>query len=158
MKACQILHIKEGVYFTQEESHAFLAYISFLTLILCKECCCCLVSESHLNLRDPMDRSLPGSSVHGISQTRIPDWVAISFSRVSSQPRDWTCVSCIGRQILYHWATLEAILWRIDLCVSHYSSGTRKWAYIAKRHHTAWFTCNIQLINWFQAELDLAPL
>ena len=48
-------------------------------------------------------------SVHGISQARILEWVAISFSRGSSQPKDWTHVSCIGRQILYHWATKEAM-------------------------------------------------
>ena len=42
------------------------------------------------------------------STGKILEWVAISFSRGSSQPRDWICVSCIGRQILYHWATWEA--------------------------------------------------
>ena len=42
--------------------------------------------------------ALPGSSVYRISQTRMPEWFAISFSRGSFQPRDWTCVSCIGRQ------------------------------------------------------------
>ena len=56
---------------------------------------------------DPMDCSLSGSSVHGISQTRILEWVAISFTRGSSQLRDWTCVSCIGRWILYHWAAWD---------------------------------------------------
>ena len=59
---------------------------------------------------DPMDCSPPGSSVHGISQARILEWVAISLSRGSSQPRDWTC---IGRQILYHWAIREAL----DICI-----------------------------------------
>ena len=44
-----------------------------------------------------MDYSPPDSSVHGISQARISEWVAISFSRRSSWPRDWTHVSCIGR-------------------------------------------------------------
>ena len=58
---------------------------------------------------DPLDCSPPGSSVHGISQARILEWVAISFSRGSSWPRDWTHVSWIGRQILYHWATQEAL-------------------------------------------------
>ena len=43
-----------------------------------------------------MDCSPPGSSVHGISQARVLEWVAISFSRGSSQPRDQTCISCIG--------------------------------------------------------------
>ena len=47
-------------------------------------------------LCDPMDCSLSGSSVHGILQARILEWVAISFSRESSQPRDRTRVSCIA--------------------------------------------------------------
>ena len=55
-----------------------------------------------------MDCSPPGASVHGISQARILEWVALSFSRGASQLRDWTCISCIGRQILYQWATWEA--------------------------------------------------
>jgi len=46
-----------------------------------------LVSQSCPTLCDPMDCSLPGSSVHGLFQARIPEWVAISFSRGSSQPR-----------------------------------------------------------------------
>ena len=54
----------------------------------------------------PMD-CLPGSSVHGISQARILEWVAISFSRGSSQPRDRTRVCCTGRRILYHCAIWE---------------------------------------------------
>ena len=45
---------------------------------------------------------LPGSSVHGILQARILEWVAVASSRESSQPRDQMRVSCIGRQILYH--------------------------------------------------------
>ena len=49
-----------------------------------------------------------GSSVHGIFQARILEWVAISFSRGSSQPRDQTCISCIDRWILYHCTTWEA--------------------------------------------------
>ena len=53
-------------------------------------------------LCDPMHRSLPGSSAHGILQARILEWVAIPSSRGSSQPRNWTCiscVSCIGKQV-----------------------------------------------------------
>ena len=57
---------------------------------------------------DPMDCSPPVSSVHGISQARILDWVAFSCSRDSSQPRDQTLISCTGRQILHCWATREA--------------------------------------------------
>ena len=48
------------------------------------QCCCCLVAESCPTLCDPMDCSPPGSSVHGILQSRILEWVAISFSRVPS--------------------------------------------------------------------------
>ena len=57
---------------------------------------------------------LPTSpSVHGIFQARILEWVASSYSRESSQPRDQThvsCISCIGRWILYHCTTWEAPL------------------------------------------------
>ena len=50
-------------------------------------------------LRDPMDCSLPGSSVHGIFQARVLEWVAIAFSKGSSQPRDRTQIPYIaGRQ------------------------------------------------------------
>ena len=53
-----------------------------------------------LILCDPTDYSLPGSCVHWILQARILECVAISFSRGSSQPRDPTCISCTGRQVL----------------------------------------------------------
>ena len=56
-----------------------------------------------------MDSGPPGFSVHGILQARILKWVAISFSRGSSQPRDWTWVSCITGRCFNLWATTEAI-------------------------------------------------
>ena len=62
---------------------------------------------------DPMNSSLQVSSVHGIFQARMLEWVAFSYSRGSSRPRIWTCISCIsciGRWILYHCATWEAKL------------------------------------------------
>ena len=58
-----------------------------------------------LTLEDPKNYSPPGSSVHGISQVRTLEWVAMPSSRESSQPRDQTgisYVSCIGRWVLYH--------------------------------------------------------
>ena len=61
--------------------------------------------QSYPTLCNPMDHSLPGSSVHGILQARILEWDAMPFSRESSGPRDLACisyVSCIGRQVLYH--------------------------------------------------------
>ena len=54
------------------------------------------VAQSCLTLCDPMDCSLPGSSVHGIFQARVLEWVAISFSRRPSQPKNRTWVSCIA--------------------------------------------------------------
>ena len=67
--------------------------------------CCCLVTKSCLTLCDPMDCCLPGSSVHGLSQTRILEWVAISFSEGSSWLRDQTQVSCIAGRRFTLWAT-----------------------------------------------------
>ena len=78
---------------------------------LSKSFLCCTVGPCYLfcvcaqlcpTLCDPMDGSPPGSSLHGISQARILEWVAISYSRGSSQPKDQTCVSkvsCISRVI-----------------------------------------------------------
>ena len=60
--------------------------------------------QSCLILCEPMDYSLPGSSVYGILRARILEWVAISYYRGSSQPRNRTCisyVSCIVSQVLY---------------------------------------------------------
>ena len=64
-----------------------------------RHCSCELLSC--LTLCDPMDCSLPGSSVHGLLQARALEWVAISFSRDSSQPRDRTQVSHIVGQTPY---------------------------------------------------------
>ena len=58
--------------------------------------CEVLVAQLCPTLCDPMDCSPPGSSVHGILQARILEWVAIPFSRGSSQPKDLTQVSCIS--------------------------------------------------------------
>ena len=58
-------------------------------------------------LCDPMDCSLPCSSIHGIFQGRILEWVAISFSRRASRPRDWTRVSHIVGKCFTVWATLN---------------------------------------------------
>jgi len=68
-----------------------------------------LVAQSCLTLCDPMDCSPPGSSVHGIIQARLPEWVATSFSRWSSQPRDQTWVSWIAGRFFTVWAIREAL-------------------------------------------------
>ena len=67
---------------------------------------CCLLTKTCLILWDPMDCSPPGSSVHGISQARILEWVAISFSRAPSWPKDWIQVSCTEGRFFIVWATV----------------------------------------------------
>ena len=72
----------------------------------------CLVAQSCLTLCNLNDCSLPGASVYGILQARILEWVAIFYSRASSQPRDQArifYVFCIGWRILYHWTAWEAL-------------------------------------------------
>ena len=86
------------------------------------------VVQSYPTLCNPTDCSPPGSSVPGISQARILEWVVISFSRGSSPARDWTHISCTGRQILYglsHLGSICLLLWslfqfhglRFNLCL-----------------------------------------
>ena len=70
----------------------------------------CQITQSCLTLCDSMDRSLVGSSVHGIFQVRILEWVAMPSSRGSSQPRDGThisYISCISRRVLFYSVTWE---------------------------------------------------
>ena len=67
-----------------------------------------LVAQSCPTLCNPMDCSLPSSSVHGILQGRILEWVAIPFFRGSSLPRNWTWVSCIAGRFFTMWATRES--------------------------------------------------
>ena len=69
------------------------------------------VTQWCLTLCNPMDCSLPGSSVHRILQARILEWVVVPFSRRSSQPRDRTQVSCIAGRFFTSWATREAFRW-----------------------------------------------
>jgi len=77
-----------------------------------------LVTQSCPALCDSMDCSPPNSSVHGLFPIWMLDWIAMSFSRESSRPRDQTrvfCISCTGRWILYHWAT-----WKTHVCLCVY--------------------------------------
>ena len=67
------------------------------------------VTQPCPTLCKPMDCSLPGSSVHRIFQSRVLEWVAVSFSRASSWPRDWTWLSHIAGRYFDVWATREGI-------------------------------------------------
>ena len=59
-------------------------------------------AQSRITLCDSMDSSPPDSSVYRILQARILEQVVVSFSRGSSPPRDWTCISCVVRWVLFH--------------------------------------------------------
>ena len=79
---------------------------------VCTRVCARSITQSCLTLWDPLDCSPPKCSVHGTLQAGIWECVAMPSSRGSSRPRDWTCVSFIfriGRQIIYHCATWEAL-------------------------------------------------
>ena len=77
-----------------------------------------LVTQSCPTLCDPMHCSWPGFSVHGILQARILEWVATSFSRGSSWPRDRTQVSCAAGRFVTNWATREALPFVYPLLLS----------------------------------------
>ena len=77
-------------------------------VVLNKNTGCVLVAQLCPTLCDPMYCSPPGSSVHGIFQARILEWVAISFSRGYFQPRNQTQASCIAGRFFTYWAMREA--------------------------------------------------
>ena len=71
---------------------------------------CAKLLQLCLTLCNPMDCNPPGFSVHGIFQARILEWVAISFSRGSSQPRNPTQVSCIVGRYFYHLSPFNKVV------------------------------------------------
>ena len=94
----------------------------------------CVFSQllSHVWLCDPMDCNLPGSSVHGVFQARIPECVAVSFSRGFSRPRDWTQISWIADRFVTIWSTSEALNNEVtpklnDNTYCHYFFFSREW-------------------------------
>ena len=98
-----------------------------------------------------MDCSPQRSSVHGISQARILQWVAILFSRGSSQPRDQTWVFCIGRWILYHQVTWEAPLSEYQ---AQFYQAPQRWPftaaqqYLKKKIYYYYFFCHTAGSLW----------
>ena len=77
---------------------------------VCVCVCVCVHAQLCSTLLDPTDHGLPGSSIHGIF-LRQEYWsaFAISSPRDCSWPRERTCISCIGRWVLYHWAAWEVL-------------------------------------------------
>ena len=88
----------------------------------CKEGSEGLVTQLCPILCDPMDCSLSGSSVHGILQASILEWVAVHFSRGSSRSKDWTRISCLAKRFFTVWATQEALLGKICCFCVNYAS------------------------------------
>ena len=118
--------------------HLFTSF-SFQCMISELLICYCSVTNLCLILGNSMDSSPLGSSVHGISQARVLEWVAIYFSRGSSQLRDWTQVPCIASRF-FTWATfffssvsLSAALIIVDN--THRKSST-------------WWKCTAWQVNW----------
>ena len=99
---------------TQEYSEYIQTYTS-IYLHLCESVCVYIYIYIYIYIASSVmssslrstNYSLPGSSVHWIFQARILELVAISLPRISSQTRDGTHISCIGRWILYHWDSRE---------------------------------------------------
>ena len=103
-----INHREQGIQYHQHPRSSTLPSFPFFLPKSHQSLACvhaCSVAQSCPTLCDSIDCSPPGSSVHGIFQASILEWVAISSSRGSSWPRNWicfSCVPCIGRQIFYH--------------------------------------------------------
>ena len=110
-----------------------------------------LVAQLCLTFVTPKDCSPLGSSVHGISQARILEWVAIHFSRGSSRLRDWTEVSHIAGRFFTIWAT-TVLKWCSKL-LSHLPLYTcsRTWvSYIAGSCFIVWATREAPRYNRFK--------
>ena len=115
--------------------------------------------QSSPTLCNPMDCSPPGPSVYEIIQARILEWVAISSSRESSPPRNQTqvsCISCLGRRVLYHWAIREANListkFKKEFCGLSITLGRML---MREKERSSWETGHLALLwaDWIPAEL-----
>ena len=115
----------------------------------------CLVTQSCLTLFDLMDCSPPGSSVHGISQARILEWVALPFSKGSSRPRDRTPVFCITGRFFTVWAIRKALVlaqppitvWP----VTNYSTSQFS-VFFNGDNNSTYFTDMTKYLEWFLAQ------
>ena len=101
------------------------------------------VVKSCQTLCNPMGCSLSGSSVHGIFQARILEWVAISFSRGSSWPRDQTWVSCTVGRFFPAWATTRELLIIPLQCICYVNSCCKANAFALGNFMEFFFFSNI---------------
>ena len=106
-----------------------------------------LVTQLYLTLCNPMDCHLPGSSIHGILQARILEWVAIPSSRGFSQPGDWIQVSCIAGRLftIWEWVAIPFSRWPSQ------PRDQTQVSFIGVRLFTIWTTseAHIALISFF---------
>ena len=100
------------------------------------------VTQSCSTLCDSTDCSLPGSSAHGIFQARVLEWLAISFSRGSSRPRDWTQISCIVGRRFPIWVTRE-----VKTCITVQGTFVFYYLFILTTPHGMW-DLSSQTRNW----------
>ena len=109
--------------------HSSFDRLRLLPYLDCKICCdehmCVLVAHSCLTLCNPMDYNPPGSSVHGILQARILEWIAIPFSRGSSQARNQTRVYCIAGR-LFTFIEVHIYIF-FNWCSCFLQKHTQKW-------------------------------
>ena len=112
-----------------------------------------IVAQSCPTLFDPMDYSPLGSSVCGILQARILQWVAIPFSRGASQPKAWNCISCVAGGFLTIWATREA--WELPRTVdSQAASRTLPGrSYLGFNQPARWHWCTLKAENHCRREV-----
>ena len=107
---------------------------------------------------DPMDCTLPGSSVHGISQARILEWVAIPFSRGSSWPKDWTKVSHLAGRFFTIWATGETIHQFKPWKIAHHWPQEGKVGNSSRLTHSWYFYCGVNWSLWRDQSILIQPL
>ena len=91
-----------------------------------------------------MDCNPPGSSVHGILQARILEWVATSFSRVSSQPRDWTWVSCIARRFFTEEGDHRG--W------DGWMASLTRWTWVWRNSRSWWWTGRLGVLQFMESQ------
>ena len=113
--------------------------------------CVSLLSRVQL-FCNPRDYSPPGSSVHGIIQARTLEWVAIPFSRASSQPRDGTQVSCIAGRFFIIRATREALEYGKIYTYTH--THTHRILLSHKKECNSAISSNIELENVIHSEVS----
>ena len=133
----QVSRIADGFFTISANREALEHWSGLCRVVSCRE-----VTQSCPTLCDPMDCSLPGSSLHGILQARVLEWVSISFSRESSQPKDQTWVSCIPGRCFNLWAT------RVAYPFSRESSPPRNWTRVSCI--AGWF-----FISWANLHTDI---